>query len=175
MMIKFFVDQAKREGVQIRTHTKVASYAEDAPRPHVTTTDGERLEADVRLVLRCYSPCGLTAGQVVLASDGIKSKAREVVLGFEDKPVRLALILLCTHPADPYSQESSGYAVYRGALPATEILADPTCAHLIDENGRAWLGPDVHAIIASFDHCRWVSMVSSRPAAVPVRALTCEI
>jgi 2-polyprenyl-6-methoxyphenol hydroxylase-like FAD-dependent oxidoreductase len=84
------------------------------------------------------------SGDVVLAGDGVRSLARTIVLGFEDRP------------------KSSGYAVYRAWMgtedfkndPATAWLADPTIDHHV-----AWLGPDVHFIVATLQKgtaCSWV-------------------
>lgn len=70
---------------------------------------------------------------VVIAADGVKSKAREIVLGYVDKP------------------KSSGYAIYRAFFDGDRIRANPTCAHLVAHNmdqRNCWIGPDVHFIAA---------------------------
>lgn len=73
-------------------------------------------------------PC-LGADPVPFA--GVKSKARELVLGIYDAP------------------KPSGYAIFRTAYSADLIRANPECAHLAPEGKDArciWIGPDVHFI-----------------------------
>ncbi|KAH8928736.1 FAD/NAD-P-binding domain-containing protein [Atractiella rhizophila] len=118
---RIWFNKAKEIGVKILTGVRVEQYfdGEDGipgSRPWVITKRGDRIEADV-----------------ILAADGIKSRAKEVVLDFPDAP------------------QSSGYAAYRAAMPIKELMEDPACRHLIDETGRAWIGPDVHAVAASFN------------------------
>ena len=61
-------------------------------------------------------------GDVVLGSDGVRSKARTPVLGYEHQP------------------KSSGYAIYRAWFDSAEIARNPMTRHLV-ENGdthSAW-------------------------------------
>ncbi|BGP30964.1 hypothetical protein JCM10296v2_002726 [Rhodotorula toruloides] len=70
---------------------------------------------------------------VVIAADGVKSKAREIVLGYVDKP------------------KSSGYAIYRALFDGDRIRENPACAHLVADGvdqRNCWIGPDVHFIAA---------------------------
>lgn len=119
-------DHAKSIGVEIRLASKVSEYFETETEAGVVV-NGERI-----------------SGDVVLAGDGVRSIARTIVLGFEDKP------------------KSSGYAVYRAwmgtenlkANPMTAWLADPTIDHHV-----GWLGPDVHFLVATLQKgtaCSWV-------------------
>lgn len=80
---------------------------------------------------------------LVLGADGVRSKARELVLGYADAP------------------KSSGYAVWRAWFPNTDMLADPRthdfCAHGDTFNG--WIGPDVHFLFSTLkggSDCCWV-------------------
>lgn len=59
----------------------------------------------------------------MIAADGIKSQAKELVLGFKDEP------------------HSSGYAVYRAFLEdASELHKDPRIKDLLDNQGHCWIG-----------------------------------
>lgn len=79
----------------------------------------------------------------MIAADGVKSKAREVVLGYEDKP------------------KSSGYAIWRTWFPNTDMLADPATAQFC-ENGdtfNGWIGADIHFLFSTLkggSDCCWV-------------------
>lgn len=122
-------------GVEIRLGSKVTEYFETDTEAGVVV-NGERISADV-----------------VLAGDGVRSTARTIVLGFEDKP------------------KSSGYAVYRAWMdtkglkenPLTEWLADPNIDHHV-----GWLGPDVHFLVATLQKgtaCSWV--LTHKVGAIP--------
>ncbi|KAK7753996.1 hypothetical protein SLS62_004095 [Diatrype stigma] len=108
------------ERVEVRLGARVEDYFEedgDGGEVGVVLADGgERITADV-----------------VLAAEGVRSRGRKIVLGFEDKP------------------KASGYAVYRSWFPADEIAKDPDLRWLVDSGDRhvAWLAPDIHFIAAS--------------------------
>ncbi|KAG4420800.1 hypothetical protein IFR04_006080 [Cadophora malorum] len=72
-------------------------------------------------------------GDVVMAADGVRSKGRTIVLGYEDKP------------------KSSGYAIYRTWFDSAKLAEDPDTAWLVDNGDKhcAWLGTDIHFIAAS--------------------------
>jgi 2-polyprenyl-6-methoxyphenol hydroxylase-like FAD-dependent oxidoreductase len=82
-------------------------------------------------------------GDVVLAADGVRSKGRTLVLGYEDAP------------------KSSGYAIYRAWFDAKEILANPRTRFLSEDGDThtAWLGPDIHFIVATIKGGTYVSWV----------------
>jgi len=109
-------EYAKSIGVDIRLGHKVDDYFEDEEKAGVVCANGERLEADV-----------------VIGADGARSKARTIVLGYEDKP------------------KSSGYAVYRAWFPSGELANDPDVKWMVENGDKhcAWLGPDIHFIAAS--------------------------
>lgn len=97
----------------------------------------------------------------MIGADGVRSKARELVLGYEDKP------------------KSSGYAVWRAwydalnsllirqpltnrhRFPNTDMIADPRTKEFC-ENGdtfNGWIGPDVHFLFSTIKggkDCCWV-------------------
>ncbi|KAI1809014.1 putative monooxygenase [Poronia punctata] len=103
-------------GVDVRLGSRVEDYFEDDEEAGVVLANGERLTADV-----------------VLAAEGVRSKGREIVLGYDDKP------------------KASGYAVYRVWFDAEEISKDPDLRFFTDDGDKHvfWLGPDVHFIAAS--------------------------
>lgn len=63
-------------------------------------------------------------GDVVLAADGVRSKGRTIVLGYEDKP------------------KSSGYAIYRTWFDSEKIAQDPEISWMVTQGDKhcAWLG-----------------------------------
>lgn len=102
-------------GIDIRLGHKVDDYFETETEAGVYA-NGEKFVADV-----------------VLAADGVRSKGRTIVLGYEDKP------------------KASGYAVYRAWFDSADLAKDPDTKWLIENGDKhcAWLGPDVHFIAAS--------------------------
>jgi 2-polyprenyl-6-methoxyphenol hydroxylase-like FAD-dependent oxidoreductase len=102
-------------GIPIRTGCKVTEYFEDSEGAGVVVESGERV-----------------VGDVVIGSDGVRSKARELVLGYFDKP------------------RSSGYAIFRAWFSAESLLADPVTKEFIDHGDTftGWIGQDVHFLVA---------------------------
>ncbi|KAI0102832.1 putative monooxygenase [Nemania sp. FL0031] len=103
-------------GVNVRLGARVEDYFEGDDEAGVVLEGGERITADV-----------------VLAAEGVRSRGRKIVLGYDDKP------------------KASGYAVYRVWFDADEIAKDPDLRFFTDNGDKhvAWLGPDVHFIAAS--------------------------
>ncbi|KAI1292542.1 putative monooxygenase [Xylaria venustula] len=103
-------------GVDVRLGRRVEDYFESDDEAGVVLDTGEKLTADV-----------------VLAAEGVRSRGRKIVLGYEDQP------------------KASGYAVYRSWFDAAEIATDPDLRFFTDNGDKhvAWLGPDVHFIAAS--------------------------
>ncbi|EPQ50250.1 FAD/NAD P-binding domain-containing protein [Gloeophyllum trabeum ATCC 11539] len=117
----------KSLGVEIRLGQDVTKYDEDEGRAWVGS-NGERIEADV-----------------VVGADGERSKARTLVLGYDDKP------------------KSLGYAVYRAWFDAYEqgVDRDPLTDFMC-KNGDAfygWIGPDVHMLTSTARGGRFMSWV----------------
>jgi 2-polyprenyl-6-methoxyphenol hydroxylase-like FAD-dependent oxidoreductase len=102
-------------GIPIRTSCRVTKYFEDAQGAGVELESGEKVTADV-----------------VIGSDGVRSKARELVLGYNDKP------------------RSSGYAIFRAWFSTEEILKDPATKEFADHGDTftGWIGQDVHFLVA---------------------------
>ncbi|KAI0445356.1 putative monooxygenase [Xylaria telfairii] len=103
-------------GVDVRLGARVEDYFENDDEAGVVLESGERITANV-----------------VLAAEGVRSRGRKIVLGYDDKP------------------KASGYAVYRTWFDADEIAKDPDLQFFTDNGDKhvAWLGPDVHFIAAS--------------------------
>ena len=113
-------------GIPIHMGQYVGEYFEDEEQAGIVLRSGERVSADV-----------------VIGADGVRSKARELVLGYVDKP------------------KSSGYAVWRAWFPNTDMIADPRtrefCVNGDTFNG--WIGPDVHFLFSTIKggkDCCWV-------------------
>ncbi|KAF9736765.1 hypothetical protein PMIN03_004486 [Paraphaeosphaeria minitans] len=113
-------------GVDIRLGCKVQEYFETETEAGVIV-NGERI-----------------SGDAVLAGDGVRSLARTIVLGYEDKP------------------KSSGYAVYRAWMPTDGLKKNASTAWLANPEKDlhvGWLGPDVHFLVATLQKgtaCSWV-------------------
>jgi 2-polyprenyl-6-methoxyphenol hydroxylase-like FAD-dependent oxidoreductase len=98
---------AKDMGIPIHLGNRVEQYWEDENGAGIVLEDGTRVEGDI-----------------VVGSDGVRSKARTLVLGYEDKP------------------KSSGYAVWRAWFSNKDMLADPETKQFC-ENGdtfNGWIG-----------------------------------
>lgn len=85
-----FIQAVKDAGIEIRMGCEVVAY--DESKPSVIFADGTEETADI-----------------VVGADGIKSRARELVLGFEDAP------------------KSSGYSCYRAYFPGKYLQDEPLC------------------------------------------------
>ncbi|KAE8828309.1 hypothetical protein PTNB85_07496 [Pyrenophora teres f. teres] len=105
---------AVERGVEIRWSSRVSDYVENEERAGVIV-DGEEMVADV-----------------VVAAEGVRSRGRKIVLGFDDKP------------------KSSGYAVYRSWFSGDSIRSNPTLKHLVDGDSHSgFIGPDLHFLVSS--------------------------
>lgn len=105
-----FIKRVQALGIKINMGYEVIAFDEDAP--SVTLKDGRTFYADL-----------------IVGADGIKSRARELVLGFSDAP------------------KSSGYACYR-AFYKGDILKDvPQCQPLLQRDCvNIWIGEDMHLV-----------------------------
>ncbi|KAH8119617.1 monooxygenase [Phellopilus nigrolimitatus] len=120
---------AKSVGAEIRLGQDVSEYWENEETGEAgVISNGESIAADV-----------------VVGADGVRSKARTLVLGYEDKP------------------KSSGYAIYRAWFNTREqgVDKDPLTDFMC-KNGDAffgWIGPDVHFLASSSKDGRAMSWV----------------
>jgi salicylate hydroxylase len=95
-----FLDAVRDAGITIRMGCDVRDYKdEEGGRPAIILADGSRVVADV-----------------VVGADGIKSRARELVLGFADAP------------------KSSGYSCYRAYFPGQHLKEDPLCREFVNHD-----------------------------------------
>lgn len=101
------LDYVQSLGVEIHLGQRVERYWEMENRAGIELQDGKRVEGDV-----------------VVACDGVRSKARKYVLGYE-------------HPL-----KSSGYSTYRTWFSSEDMMADPETRQFV-ENGdtsNGWIG-----------------------------------
>lgn len=97
-----FLKGVRDAGIKIWMGYEVVSFDEGDEkdkRPKVTFKDGRVEEADV-----------------IIGADGIKSRARELVLGFSDAP------------------KSSGYSCWRAYFPGEHLKEDPLCRDFVDHD-----------------------------------------
>ncbi|KAI6296386.1 hypothetical protein MCOR12_006889 [Pyricularia oryzae] len=130
-------NHAVERGIDIRLGSRVTDYFEDDEVGGIVVNGEERFTADV-----------------VISSEGVRSRGRKIVLGFEDNP------------------QSSGYAVYRAWFPADRVANNATIRHLCvsgdttDEHHHnltpqhlGYIGKDIHFLassIASGTEVNWV-------------------
>jgi 2-polyprenyl-6-methoxyphenol hydroxylase-like FAD-dependent oxidoreductase len=120
-------DYASKElGIPIHLNNRIEEYFEEDGVAGIVLADGQKV-----------------SGDIVVAADGVRSKARQIVLGYEDKP------------------KSSGYAVWRTWFPNKDMLADPETAHFCNNGDtfNGWIGPDMHFLFSTIKNgsdCCWV-------------------
>ncbi|KAK4139982.1 6-hydroxynicotinate 3-monooxygenase [Dichotomopilus funicola] len=138
---RIIYDHAVARGVDIRLGVRVEDYFEtdgheadsdntssnSVPEAGVVLAHGQRVSADV-----------------VIAAEGVRSRGRKIVLGFDENP------------------KSSGYAVYRAWFPADRIRDNPMLSHLVADSvdtHQGFIGPDIHFLastIRSATEVNWV-------------------
>ncbi|KAJ2986226.1 hypothetical protein NUW58_g5125 [Xylaria curta] len=108
-----FLDAVRDAGIEIRMGSEVVDYEDEAGSPPaIQLADGTRVSADI-----------------IVGADGIKSRARELVLGFADAP------------------KSSGYSCYRAYFPGAHLKEDPLCREFADHDCvNIWIGEDTHLV-----------------------------
>ena len=114
---RLFLDHALELGAKVVYDARAASFHDaTGSKPFVITEKGDRLEGDV---LVCF--------------DGVKSRARDYILGYPAPPV------------------PSGYSCYRGYVSGETLADDPETAWLVNGDiGHFWLGDDRHITAHSF-------------------------
>jgi hypothetical protein len=134
---QIFLDTAREYGAEVRLGSPVTRYFETATMAGVES-NGKEYTADVVIGADGISPGFPFQDMKAVTTDlmvGVKSKAREQVLGYYDAP------------------KSSGYAIFRAWFDGADIRKDPICAHLAAEGGdqkNVWIGPDVHFIASAY-------------------------
>ncbi len=113
----------REAGIPLHMGREVVAF--DETRPSVVFADGTEETAD--LVVGC---------------DGIKSRARELVLGFTDAP------------------KSSGYSCFRAYFPGAHLKEDPQCRDFVDHDCvNIWIGDDTHLVqntLRGGDEFNWI-------------------
>ena len=105
-----FLQAVRDAGIEIFMGHEVVAF--DEIKPSLTLADGQEVEAGV-----------------IVGADGIKSRARELVLGFKDHP------------------RSSGYSCFRAYFPGLHLKDDPLCRDLTDRDCvNIWIGDDTHVV-----------------------------
>ncbi|EXJ95671.1 hypothetical protein A1O1_00793 [Capronia coronata CBS 617.96] len=105
-----FLDAVAEKGIPVHMGSEVVEY--DDSSPSVTLKNGERHFANI-----------------IIAVDGIKSRARELVLGFDDKP------------------KSSGYACFRAFFKGSHLRGNPLAAEFVEQECvNIWIGKDKHLV-----------------------------
>ncbi|CAZ86671.1 unnamed protein product [Tuber melanosporum] len=123
-------DYAEHLGVRFHMGKRVTAYKEDPKlgKAWVECDDGETF-----------------VGDVVVGADGVRSRARKLALGLDDRV------------------KSTGYAVYRAWFNAEEHgILDDSLTREFAERGdthTGWLGPDVHLLVATCKGGRELSWV----------------
>ncbi|KAI5204325.1 putative MAK1-like monooxygenase [Aureobasidium subglaciale] len=117
-------------GIPIYLGKRAQEYFEDETQAGIVLEGGEKVVP-------------LVYADVVIGSDGVRSKARQLVLGYDDRP------------------KPSGYAVFRAWFPNTDMMADARtrkfCAN--GDTFQGWIGPDVHFLFSTIKggkDCCWV-------------------
>ena len=128
---------AKEVGVEIRLGQRVTEYFETDHEAGVIC-NGEKIVADV-----------------ILAADGVRSTARTIVLGFEDRP------------------KSSGYAIYRAWMSSEELAKNPLTKDLVihGDSHTGWLGPDIHFLAAAITETKSFSWVCTHTVSISIAQL----
>lgn len=114
-MHKIVYDHAICQGVDIRLGQQVTEYIEEEGEAGVIS-NGERI-----------------LGDVVLGADGVRSRARTLVLGYDDKP------------------KPSGFAIYRAWMSSDDLAKNDLTKALVTngDSHTGWLGPDIHFLAAA--------------------------
>lgn len=118
------LEHAKARGVEIRLGASVTDYFE-------TET-----EAGVEVEVQQPNGQGVTVqkytADVVLAAEGVKSRGRKIVLGFDDKP------------------QPSGYAIYRAWFSTEKLQQNPLTQRFVQgDTHNGWIGRDIHFLLVA--------------------------
>jgi len=115
-------------GVEVVVNSKVEDY--DAETPSLTLENGEKI-----------------TGDLLVAADGIKSLAREKLLGVTDEALM-----------------RTGFAAYRATVDAEKMRADPDVAWLLEKPClNLWIGHMRHVMTYTMAAGRSFNMVLSHP------------
>ena len=115
-------EHALARGIDVRLGQNVTDYFESEQEAGVMS-NGERMTADC-----------------VVAAEGVKSRGRKIVLGFEDRP------------------KASGYAVWRAWFSAEELAKNARTAHLVanGDTHNGWVSAPLISVASWADGPRLV-------------------
>ncbi|WYZ43484.1 hypothetical protein EsH8_VI_001183 [Colletotrichum jinshuiense] len=117
-------DFALEQGIKFRLGESVEVY--NPSKPSITLSSGEEIGSDV-----------------VIIADGVRSKGRTAVLGYEDKP------------------QPSGYAIYRSFMDADLVRDDPLISKFFKDGDslRLFLAKDMHGFISTLKNGKEINAV----------------
>lgn len=121
---RIIYQHALDRGIDVRLGQGITDYFEDGEEAGIEA-NGVKHTADV-----------------VLAAEGVKSRGRKIVLGFDDKP------------------RPSGYAVYRAWFSSEKLKQNDLTKHLVQSDSHnGWIGQDIHFLAAAIkdgEELSWV-------------------
>lgn len=117
---RILLDHAKARGIDVRLGSNVTDHFE---------TDHE---AGIEVSTAAGGKKVKHTADVVLAAEGVKSRGRRIVLGFDDKP------------------QPSGYAVYRAWFSTEKLKQNPLTQRFVQgDSHNGWIGRDIHFLAAA--------------------------
>ncbi|BGP31290.1 hypothetical protein JCM10296v2_003054 [Rhodotorula toruloides] len=123
-----FLSRVEELGIPVHMGTAVATFDEYAP--SVTLETGEVVHCDL-----------------VIGADGIKSRTRELVLGFEDKPKSSGCKELPVAYSGAVAEVSFADACYRAYTEGDRIRDHPDAGVLVNRDQmNIWIGKDLHIV-----------------------------
>ena len=128
-----FLDGVRDVGVAVHMGREVVAYEEPEYSPDN--------HASARVVIR-FADGSTDEADLVVGADGIKSRARELVLGFADAP------------------RSSGYACFRAYFPGAHLRSIAACREFVSHDCvNVWIGEDTHLVqntLRDGDEFNWI-------------------
>lgn len=121
---RILYEHAEKRCIDIRLGHNVTDYFENENEAGVVS-NGEKHIADV-----------------VISAEGVKSRGRRIVLGFEDKP------------------QPSGYAIYRAWFSTEKLKQNPLTQKFVQgDSHNGWIGRDIHFLAAAIKNGAEISWV----------------
>lgn len=127
-----FLDGVREAGIPLWMGREVVQYEEpSATEGRTETTKTTEGRTQKRVVVVHFADGTTDWADLVVGADGIKSRARELVLGFADAP------------------RSSGYSCFRAYFPGALLrdIDDAGTRQFVDHDCvNIWIGPDTHLV-----------------------------
>ena len=143
---RVFYDYAVSLNIPIHMGQRVISYNED--------TQGAWVELESGKIIK---------GNIVVASDGLRSRAKKVILQSHNLPIGTGKE---RGAGGMWKERGTGYSVYRAWFDVGEtgIDRDPLTEFFSRRDTHVgWLGEDVHFLVASLQEGRKMSWVATHP------------